>query len=277
MRLRDKVVLITGASRGVGAACALACAREGARVALAAKTLEPHPKLPGTLPEVAREVEAAGSEACVIQVDVRFAEQVEKMVQQAVAHFGRLDVLINNAGAIFLGPVASWPVAKFDLVTAVNLRGAFLSSHFALPHLRQGGGHVLMMSPPIRGSAALGKAPYLVSKFGMTMLAQAIDAEESTVHACALWPITAVKTAATVHLGLAADRNASKPELLADAAVELVARDPARCRYRAWLDEEVLRELAGVSDFRAYRCDPAHEPPPTSMKLVDADWERPPG
>jgi citronellol/citronellal dehydrogenase len=225
MRLKDKVVLITGASRGVGAACAVACAREGARLALAAKTLEPHPKLPGTLRDVAREVEAAGSEAHVIQVDVRFAEAVEDMVQRTVDHFGRLDVLINNAGAIFLGPVSSWPAAKFDLVMAVNVRGAFLASHHALPHLRRSGGHLLMMSPPIRGTAAVGKAPYLVSKFGMTMLAQAIDAEESDVHACSLWPITAVRTAATVNLGLGADRDTSRPELLADAVVDAGGAD----------------------------------------------------
>ena len=274
MRLRDQVVLITGASRGVGAACALACAREGARLALAGKTVEPHPTLPGTLGEVARAVEDAGSEAHVIQVDVRFEAEVEKMVEETVARFGRLDVLVNNAGAIFLGPVAAWPAKKFDLVMAVNVRGAFLASHYALPHLRRQGGHVLMMSPPILGKAALGKAPYLVSKLGMTMLAQAIDAEEADVHACALWPITAVKTAATVNLGLGADRDTSRPELLADATVELIARDPSRCSYRAWLDEEVLTELAGVSDFRSYRCDPDHEPPPASMKLVDADWER---
>ncbi len=274
MRLEDKVVLITGASRGVGAACAVACAREGARLALAAKSLEPHPKLPGTLQDVARDVEAAGSEACVIQVDVRFEDQVEDMVKRTIARFGRLDVLVNNAGAIFLGPVATWPVSRFDLVMAVNVRGAFLASHHALPHLRERGGHVLMMSPPLLGKAALGKAPYMVSKAGMTMLAQAIDAEESDVHACALWPITAIKTAATVNMGLGDDRDTSRPELLADAALELVARDPARCRFRAWLDEEVLHELAGVEDFRQYRCDPDHEPPPASMKLIDADWER---
>ena len=274
MRLKDKVVLITGASRGVGAACAVACAREGARLALAAKTVEPHDTLAGTLPEVARDVEEAGSEALVIQADVRFEESVAAMVEKTVDRFGRLDVLINNAGAIFLSPVASWPAKKFDLVMAVNVRAAYLASHHALPHLRRRGGHVLMMSPPLVNRAAVGKAPYLVSKLGMTMLAQAIDAEESDVHACALWPITAIKTAATERMGLGAERDTSRPEILADAAVELVARDPSRCTFRAWLDEEVLHELAGLDDLRRYRCDPDHEPPPASMKLVDAEWER---
>ncbi len=274
MRLKDKVVLITGASRGVGAACAEACARQGARLALAAKTLDPHPRLPGTLRDVARRVEGLGCEALVIPVDLRFEDQVEEMVEQTIDRFGQLDVLVNNAGALFLGPVDAWPVEKFDLVMSVNVRAAYLASRFALPLLRRSGGHVLMMSPPLPGSAAAGKAPYVVSKLGMTLLAQAIDAEESEVHACALWPITAVKTAATERMGMVADRELSRPELLADATVELIAREPRACRFRAWLDEEVMRELAGLRSFRRYRCDPRHEPPPASMKLVDAEWER---
>lgn len=273
-RLQDKVVLITGASRGVGESCALACAREGAHVALAAKTLEQNARLPGTLGEVKARVEALGRRALALQTDVRFEEQVEAMVAETVQTFGRLDVLINNAGAIHVGDVADWPTKKFDLVFGVNVRAAFLASRAAIPHLRKQGGHVVMMSPPINAKAAPGKAPYLTSKLGMTLLAQAIDAEESTISACALWPVTAIKTAATVNLGMGGERDWRTPEILADATLELIARDPKASTFRAWLDEDVLRELRGVTSFEQYRCDPTSEPEPFSIQLVDPDWQR---
>ncbi len=273
-RLDGKVVLITGASRGVGEACALACAREGAHVALAAKTVDPNPKLPGTLGDVKAQVEALGRKAIALQTDVRHEDQVEAMVAETVKTFGRLDVLINNAGAIHWAPVADWTSKKFDLVMGVNVRAAFLASKAAIPHLRKQGGHIIMMSPPIAPKAAVGKGPYLTSKIGMTLLAQAIDGEEDDVHACALWPITAIKTAATVNLGMGDDAMWRTPEILSDATLALVARDPKQSAFRAWLDEEVLRELCGVSDFTKYRCDPNVEPGPMSIELVDPDWKR---
>ncbi|MDP6933083.1 MAG: SDR family oxidoreductase [Myxococcota bacterium] len=273
MRLEDKVILITGASRGIGAACARALAREGAHLSLAAKTMEPHARLPGTLPEVAAEIRALGRDALAVQVDVRHEEQVEAMVARTVEHFGRLDAVVNNAGAIFWAPVSGWPTKRYDLVFAVNVRAAFLTSRAALPHLRERGGHVLMMSPPIHPEACASKAPYLVSKIGMTMLAMAIDEEESNIAAHALWPVTGIRTAATVNLGMGQDHDWRTPEIVADATVELLARDPASCSFRAWLDEEVLTE-AGVTDFRPYRCDPDHEPSPMSIQLVDPGWTR---
>ncbi|MBX3472742.1 MAG: SDR family oxidoreductase [Planctomycetes bacterium] len=273
-RLQDKVVLITGASRGVGEACALACAREGAHLALAAKTVEPNAKLPGTLLDVKARVEALGRRAIAIQTDVRFEEQVDAMVEETVRTFGRLDALINNAGAISWGSVADWTAKRFDLVVGVNVRAAFLASRAAIPHLRKQGGHVVMMSPPVNPKAAAGKAPYLTSKIGMTLLAQAIDEEEENVHACALWPVTAVKTAATVNLGMAGDDQMRTPEVLADATLELLAQDPTKARFRAWLDEEVLRELAGVTDLGRYDCVPGSTPEPLSIGLVDPDWRR---
>jgi len=271
--LEGKVVLITGASRGVGAACAMECARRGAKVALAAKTITPHPTLPGTLHEVAEAIEREGGEAHVIQVDVRFPEQVNAMVDSTIERFGRLDVLINNAGAIFMAPVTSFPVKRFDLVMNVNVRGAFLASQAALPHLRKNGGHIIMMSPPINPKASIGKAPYLVSKIGMTMLAQAIDSEESNVTACALWPVTGIRTAATVNLGMGDAKQWRNVDILADATVALLSRDPAQCTFDAWLDEDVLR-ANGTTDFASYRCDPDHEPMPMSILLVDPDWKR---
>lgn len=273
-RMTGKVVVITGASRGVGEACAVACAREGARLVLAAKTVDPDPRLPGTLHSAARAVEDAGSEALVVPFDARDAEQCTGVIEQAVKRFGRVDAVINNAGAIFWSPVADWSQKKFDLVFGVNVRASFAMARAAIPHLRAaGGGHVLMMSPPINPLAAPGKGPYLVSKLGMTMIAMAIDAEEKAngIAAHALWPVTAIKTAATVNLGMGDDAEWRTPEILADATVELLARDPRACRFRAWLDEEVLRE-AGTTDFTKYRCDPAHEPSAMSIELVDPGW-----
>ncbi len=273
-RLQDKVVLITGASRGVGEACAIACAREGAHLALAAKTVEPNAKLPGTLPEVKARIEAMGRKAIAIQTDVRFEDQVDAMVEETVRTFGRLDVLINNAGAIFISPVADWPVKRFDLVFGVNVRASFLAARAAIPHLRKQGGHIVMMSPPVNPKAAPGKAPYLTSKIGMTLLARAIDAEEENICATALWPVTAIKTAATVNLGLGlgGEKDWRKPEILADATVAILAQDPAKASFREWLDEDALRELAGVTDFKRYDCDPSAEPGPMSIELVDPDW-----
>lgn len=271
MRLEDQVILITGGSRGVGAAVARAVAREGAHVALAGKTLEPHPKLAGTLVEVAEEIRALGREALIIQTDIRFPDAVEAMVAKTVEHFGRLDALVNNAGAIFWGTTTEFPVKRYDLVMDVNVRGAFLASQAAIPHMRERGGHIVMMSPPINPKAAVGKAPYIVSKFGMTMVGMAIDAEEPSIAAHALWPITGIRTAATMNLGMGGDDEWRTPEILADATVELLAKTPADCTFRAWLDEDVLAE-AGVTDLDQYSCVPGSTPEPMSIMLVDPDW-----
>ena len=271
--LTDKVVLITGASRGIGAACALALARAGAHVALASKTVDPHPRLPGTLGAVAEEVRALGREALIVPTDVRDEAQVEAMVESTVRHFGRLDALINNAGAIFLAPVADWPTKRFDLVVGVNVRAAFLASRAAIPHLRERGGHILMMSPPVNYKAAPGKGPYLTSKIGMTLLAAAIDAEEADIAAHALWPVTAIQTAATEVFGLGTPEQWRTPEILADATVSLLRRDPRLCSFRAWLDEEVLAE-DGVTDLSSYNVVPNTDPPPLSIAMVDPDWKR---
>jgi citronellol/citronellal dehydrogenase len=273
MRLEDKVILITGGSRGVGAACARALAKEGANIALAGKTIDPHPRLPGTLRSVAAEVEALGRRAFVSQTDIRFPDQVQKMVDDTIAHFGRIDALVNNAGAIFWSTVADFPAKRFDLVMDVNVRGAFLASQAAIPHLRKNGGHIIMMSPPIHPAASPGKAPYLISKIGMTMVGMAIDEEEANIAAHALWPITGIRTAATMNLGMGSDDQWRKPTILADATVELLCRDPAKCSFRAWLDEEVLTE-AGITDLEPYSCVPGSTPSPMSIQLVDPNWSR---
>jgi citronellol/citronellal dehydrogenase len=156
----------------------------------------------------------------------------------------------------------------------VNARAAFLASHYAMPHLRERGGHIIMMSPPIGFKALPGKAPYLLSKFGMTMLAQAIDQEEDRVCAQALWPVTGVRTAATEVFGMGELNEWRTPEILADATVALLARDPLKAKFHAWLDEELLR-AEGVTDFTRYRCSPEHEPSPLSIQLIDPEWTPP--
>lgn len=272
--LKDRVVVVTGASRGVGAAVAVACAREGAKLVLAAKTVEPDPRLPGTLLDTRRMVEEAGSEAEVVQFDARDADQCDGVIRAAMARFGRVDVLVNNAGAIFWAPVADWPQKKFDLVFGVNVRASFALAHAAIPHMRkQGFGHILMMSPPFTPAGGVGKAPYLVSKLGMTLLAMAIDAEEKEngIAAHALWPVTALKTAATVNLGLGSDAQMRTVDILSDATIALLMRDPRACQFRAWLDEEVLAE-EGITDLVKYRCVADSEPPPISIELVDPGW-----
>jgi citronellol/citronellal dehydrogenase len=264
MRLAHRVVFITGASRGIGRACALACAREGADVVIAAKTeVASDPRLPGTIHEVAREVEALGRRALALKLDVRDADACEAAVAQALERFGRVDALVNNAGALYWADVVETPVKRFDLVLGVNARAAFVLSRAVLPGMiERGFGHVIMMSPPVDPAAVAHHGVYAVSKFGMTLLALAI-AEETrgkNVTAHALWPATAIESYATRNFGLGEPEAWRKADIVADALVALLARDPSVRTGQAWIDEEVLRE-EGVTDFAKYQCVPGVEPP----------------
>lgn len=269
MRLQNRVVFITGASRGIGKCCALACAREGADVVVAAKTAEPG-KLPGTIHETVAEIEALGRRALGIQLDVRDAEACEAAVAQAAQHFGRIDVLVNNAGALWWADVSETPVKRFDLVMGVNVRAAFVLSRAVLPIMKQQRfGHIVNMSPPVDLSAVPHHAAYALSKFGMTMLAQAL-AEECAEHhiaAHALWPKTAIESQATIHFGLGMRSLWRKPDILADALLALISKDPSERSGLAWIDEDLLR-AEGVSDFDHYRCDPEVEPPEFSFRDI---------
>jgi citronellol/citronellal dehydrogenase len=264
MRLRDRVVFITGASRGIGRAVALACAREGADIVVAAKTeVENNPRLPGTIHDVAREIEALGRRALPIKLDVRDDAACEAAVEQAVGHFGRLDALVNNAGALWWADVIETPIKKFDLVMGINVRASFVLAHAALPHMmKQRFGHIVMMSPPVDVTACAHHGAYTVSKFGMTMIAHAI-AEEGLAHnvtAHALWPATAIESYATINFGLGGPEMWRKSDILADATVALLAKEPSARPGRAWIDEELLRS-EGVTDFSKYQCVPGAEPP----------------
>lgn len=272
MRLKDRVVFITGASRGIGKACALACAKEGAHIVAAAKSDTPHPRLPGTIHDTVAEVEKTGRKGLAIRLDVRDAEACEAAVSKAVAHFGRIDVLINNAGALWWADVLGTPVKRFDLIMGINVRAAFVLSRAVLPHMiERKWGHIVMMSPPVDAGAVAHHAAYAVSKFGMTMIAQGIaeEYEDNNVAAHALWPATAIKTAATETFGLGDASLWRTPDILADATLALISKEPSERSGGAWLDEDLLR-AEGVSDFTGYRCNPEVEPPKFSFKDIPA-------
>ncbi len=264
MRLQDRVVFITGASRGIGRACALACAREGANVVVAAKTeVADNPRLPGTIHDVAREIEALGRKALPLKLDVRDEVACEGAIQKAIEHFGRVDALVNNAGALWWADVSETPVKKFDLIVGVNVRASFVLSHAVLPHMmKRRYGHIVMMSPPVDPAAVAHHGAYAVSKFGMTMIAQAIaeEAKEYNVTAHALWPATAIESYATMNFGLGGPELWRKSDIIADATIALLAREPSARMGKAWIDEALLRE-EGVTDFAKYQCVAGAEPP----------------
>jgi citronellol/citronellal dehydrogenase len=270
MRLSGKVAVVTGASRGVGRAVALALAREGCSVVVAAKTESPDPRLPGTILDTARDIEALGARALPVKADVRKEEDVERLAQRTFEAFGRADVLVNNAGALFWGGLADTPPRRFDLVMDVNVRGAFLCTRAFLPALGRQGGHVLMMSPPVGTRRLPGRAPYLISKMGMTMLALALaeEARAQRICACALWPAALLESQATRHFGLGSFAQWRKPDILADAVVAVAASPFERYTGRALYDEDVLRE-EGVTDFSHYACVPGALTPPLCREMVE--------
>jgi citronellol/citronellal dehydrogenase len=276
MRLKDRVVFITGASRGIGRAVALACAREGADIVVAAKSeVESNPRLPGTIHSVAKEVEELCRRALPIKLDVRDADACEAAVAQAAAHFGRLDVLVNNAGALWWADVTGTPAKKFDLVMSINVRASFVLARAALPHMiERKWGHIVMMSPPVEASAVAHHGAYAVSKFGMTMIALAI-AEEAKAHnvtANALWPATAIESYATINFGLGGPEFWRKSDILADATLALLTKEPSSRPGKAWIDEELLRS-EGVTDFAKYQCMPGVEPPQFPFSALPSTTE----
>src|ERR671916_764737 len=257
--LENRVVVMSGGSRGIGLAIAVALARAGARVALMAKTDRPHPKLPGTIHTAAEQIEAAGGEALPVVGDVRDDAQVEAFVAAAAERWGGVDVVVNNASAINLAPIADLPPKRYDLMLDINARGTYLLTRAALPHLRASEhAHVLTLSPPLSTDRRWlrGHAAYTVSKMGMTMLTlgDAEDEREHGVGANALWPRTLIGTAAVQNLlgGDKAMAMSRTPEIVADAARVILERDPREATGNTYLDDEVLAE-AGVTDLARYR------------------------
>jgi citronellol/citronellal dehydrogenase len=261
--LRGKTLFITGASRGIGLAIALRAARDGANVVIAAKTTAPHPKLPGTIYTAAEEIRAAGGRALPVAVDIREEEQVRGAVEAAVAEFGGIDILVNNASAISLTPTAETPMKRFDLMMGINTRGTFLCTQQCLPHLRRAvNPQVLMISPPLDLSPRWfgPHVAYSIAKYGMSLcvLGMAEEFRPWGIGVNALWPRTIIATAALQVIPGAPVERARKPEIMADAAWHVLTRESRARTGEFLLDETVLR-AAGVTDFGHYAVDPEQE------------------
>lgn len=257
--LRDKTVLITGGSRGIGRAIALRAAADGARVVIAAKTDVPHPTLPGTIHTVAREIVDRGGEALPLALDVRNDEAIAAAVDATVTRFGGIDVLVNNASALNLSKTSNLPMSRFDLMFDINVRGTFATTRACLPHLtRAENPHVLTLSPPLDLVPGWfgDHCAYTMSKYAMSMtvLGFADEFRDRGIAVNALWPRTMIETAASGLLGVRAD-GCRVPEIMADAAHAVLVQDSRACTGRFFIDEDVLRD-AGLRDFERYAVSP---------------------
>lgn len=259
--LEGRTLFITGASRGIGLAIAVAAAREGANVAIAAKSDVPNPKLPGTIGEAARAVEAAGGHALAVRCDIREEDSVAAAVAATVDRFGGIDMLVNNASAIWLRGTLDTPMKRFDLMMGVNVRGTFLCAQQCLPHLlKSPQPHILTLAPP-PNLAPKWFAPhtaYTIAKYGMslTVLGMAEEFRTQGVNVNALWPRTVIKTAALNMIPGVDLAGCRTPEIVADAAVRVLAQPKGALTGKFLIDEDVLRE-SGTTDFTRYAVDPA--------------------
>ncbi|HSC83159.1 MAG TPA: NAD(P)-dependent oxidoreductase [Pseudomonas sp.] len=268
MSLQGNTLFITGASRGIGREIALKAAADGANIVIAAKSAEAHAKLPGTIHSVAAEVEAAGGKALALQLDVRDEEAVKAAMAQAAAHFGGIDALINNAGAIKLSGVEHLPPKRFDLMFQINTRAVMVCSQAALPYLKsssaagkQSGGHILSLSPPLNLDPKwfANYGPYTTTKYGMSMLTLGMHEEfrKYGISVNSLWPKTVIATAAIEFEagGPSVMKAARLPAIMADAAYAILSSSERSISGRLLIDEEILREQ-GQSEFEHYRYDP---------------------
>lgn len=266
MSLAGKTLFITGGSRGIGLAIGLRAAAEGANVAIAAKTTQAHPKLPGTIYTAAEQIEAAGGAALPVVCDIRFEDQVVAAVEATVERFGGIDVVVNNASAISLTPTLQTEMKRYDLMNQVNTRGTFVVSKAAIPHLREAANpHILTMSPPLdmRARWFAPHVAYTIAKMGMSMctLGMSEELRADGIAVNSLWPLTTIDTAAVRNVlgGDAMARRSRTPQILADAAYAILTRPSRECTGNFFIDEEVLR-AEGVTDFDQY-APGATEPP----------------
>jgi len=264
MSLAGKRIFITGGSRGIGLAIALRAAADGAHIAIAAKTTDPHPTLPGTIFSAAKEIEAAGGKALPIQCDIREEEQIEAAIAKTVAEFGGIDILINNASAINLTPTEKTSAKRFDLMFDVNVRGTFLTSQVAIPHLRESAKqgrnpHILTLSPPLSMKAKWFKnhVAYTMAKYGMSMcvLGMAEEFKRDGIAVNALWPRTAIDTAALAMIPGIDTAFCRKPEILSDSAYIILNRPSAEATGNFYVDDEVLAS-EGITDLDKYAVVP---------------------
>lgn len=260
-KLAGRTLFVTGASRGIGKAIALKAARDGANVVIAAKTADPHPKLPGTIYTAAKEIEAVGGQALPCVVDVRDENSVGSAVDNAVKQFGGIDICINNASAISLTGTQHTSMKKFDLMHQINTRGTYLVSKMCVPHLlKSPNPHILNISPPLNMKPRWFKdhAAYTMAKYGMSMciLGMAEEFKENGIACNALWPRTAIITAAMEMLGGdEIDKQCRKPEIMSDAAYVMLCKDSKSYTGNFAIDDDILR-AEGVTDFASYAVDP---------------------
>ena len=264
MSLEGKRIFITGGSRGIGLAIALRAARDGAQIAIAAKTTDPHPTLPGTIFSAAKEIEAAGGVALPIACDIRDESQIESAIAQTAEKFGGIDILINNASAINLTPTEKTPAKRFDLMLDVNVRGTFLASQAAIPHLRKSAQegrnpHILTLSPPLSMNPKWFKphVAYTISKYGMSMcvLGMAEEFKRDGIGVNALWPRTAIDTAALAMIPGVDTDFCRRPEILADSAYIIFNRESKTCTGNFFVDDELLAS-EGITDLEKYSVKP---------------------
>lgn len=259
--LQGKTLFITGASRGIGLAIALRAAADGANIVVAAKTAEAHPKLEGTIFTAAEEIEKAGGKALPLQLDIREDDAVEAAMAKAAQHFGGIDIVINNASAINLAPVAALEMKRFDLMHQINARGTYLVSRSALPYLaRAANPHILMLSPPLdmKTKWFAGHTGYSMAKFGMSLVVLGLAGEtRGKIGVNALWPRTTIATAAVKNIlgGEALMRSSRSPDILADAAHAILTKD-ARSFTGNFIIDDTFLAGEGVTDFDSYRVDP---------------------
>ncbi len=265
--LENKVLFITGGSRGIGLAIAVRAARDGAKVAIAAKTADPHPKLPGTIYTAAKEIEAAGGKALPILCDIRFEEQVYDAVKKTADTFGGIDVCVNNASAISLTDTLSTPMKKYDLMNGINARGTYVTSQACIPHLLKAKNpHILNLAPPLNMKTKwfAPHVAYTMAKFGMSLCTLGMAGEyEGQIAVNSLWPRTVIATAAVQNLlgGDETMRQSRTPEIMADAAYAIVTKDFRTHTGHFLIDDDVLK-AEGVTDFKKYDSTPGAEPLP---------------
>jgi citronellol/citronellal dehydrogenase len=281
MTFRNRTIFISGASRGIGLAIACRLARDGANIILAAKTAEPHAKLPGTVYSAAKEIVALGGKALPVVCDIRDEAQVQMAVDEGVAAFGGIDVCINNASAIALTGTLATEMKRYDLMSQVNARGTFLCSKLTLPHLLKAANpHILNLSPPLDLDPKwfANHVAYTTAKYGMSLCTLGMAAEfRGKVGVNSLWPITSIDTAA-VRFALGGDAMAAvsrTPEIMADAAYAVLSRPASECSGNFFIDEEVLRG-EGVSDFSVYAPGAGDTPLQGDFFVPDAVFDRSP-
>jgi citronellol/citronellal dehydrogenase len=264
MSLKGKTIFISGGSRGIGLAIALRAAADGANIVIAAKTVEPNPKLPGTIHSAAREIEQAGGACLPVQADIREEAQVLEAVRQGAERFGGIDILVNNASAISLTGTESTPIKRVDLMFGVNVRGTFLCTQACLPYLKRSAQqgrnpHVLTLSPPLTFKPQWfgPHVAYSIAKYGMSLcvLGHAEELRSYGIGVNALWPRTVILTAALQMIPGVRPEQCRSPQIVADAAHAILSSDPRSTTGNFFLDEDVLR-AAGVKDFDAYSVVP---------------------